>query len=168
MMPARTARTKSRLTVLTMAGGIVMLAAWLLLPGASLQATEAYFGQFVTTYPLANNPKFGSAGSPTPCLVCHVRDVDPALGGYDIWNRYGRDYRNNGHIFDSILEDLDSDGDGFGNGREIAALTLPGDPVDRPRATAISTVSSTTVVMANQADPNAANNMAMITTTVNP
>jgi hypothetical protein len=49
-------------------------------------------------------------------------------------NSYGLAYKNNGRNADALraISGSDSDGDGFLNGVEIAALTFPGDPNDDP------------------------------------
>ena len=49
-------------------------------------------------------------------------------------NQYGLAYFNNGRSAAAItaIDDLDSDGDGYPNKAEIAALTYPGDPKDDP------------------------------------
>ena len=49
-------------------------------------------------------------------------------------NRFGNDYLANGRSVEAVrrIGTRDSDGDGFGNAKEIEASTFPGDPTDRP------------------------------------
>jgi len=60
------------------------------------------------------------------CLLCHI---DPNGGG--LLNPYGTDFANNSHNF-TIIEQLDSDGDGFTNIAEIHARSFPGNASDLP------------------------------------
>ena len=53
------------------------------------------------------------------CNVCH----DKASGGPI--NDFGKDYAMYGHVMEAV-EGLDSDEDGYDNGEELAAGTLPG------------------------------------------
>ena len=59
------------------------------------------------------------------CNVCHEK----ASGGPI--NDFGKDYAMYGHIMETV-EDLDSDGDDYDNGEELAAGTLPGFPDSYP------------------------------------
>lgn len=69
------------------------------------------------------------------CQWCHytygydgVGDIDSTLNGY------GRDYLANGRDSAALalIADLNSDGDGYSNADEIAALRYPGDADDDP------------------------------------
>jgi hypothetical protein len=59
--------------------------------------------------------------------MCHVK-------GSRKRNPYGKEFRKAGHSFD-LIEEKDSDGDGFTNIAEIAAGTFPGDRESKPAAT---------------------------------
>ena len=76
--------------------------------------------------------KWVSLGS---CQWCHYEfgydgsgDIDATL------NDYGRDYLNNGRNAAALsaIKGVDSDGDGYSNADEIAAIRFPGDPGDDP------------------------------------
>ena len=62
------------------------------------------------------------------CLVCHTS----ASGGGSL-NGFGRDFSENGNDIEAI-NDLDSDGDGHTNEKELDAGTYPGDPDSTPVA----------------------------------
>jgi hypothetical protein len=69
------------------------------------------------------------------CQWCHHEYGYDASGDIDATlNQYGRDYRDNGQNMDALLtiENLDSDGDTYSNGDEIAANRFPGDANDDP------------------------------------
>jgi hypothetical protein len=76
------------------------------------------------------NTKYGTQGTALDtCNLCHPKAKYTAL------NAYGKDYAdpNKGDwSYNKILEDLDSDGDGFTNIAEINARTFPGDKKSRP------------------------------------
>ena len=59
------------------------------------------------------------------CNVCHEKNSGGPL------NVFGQDYVRNGLNIDAI-SGLDSDGDGFRNGEELAAGTLPGFSTSYP------------------------------------
>jgi Ca2+-binding RTX toxin-like protein len=72
------------------------------------------------------NAEYGTAATRlNACSVCHVAE--------DVFDRnpYGRDFAAGGMIF-SVIETLDSDGDGWPNLVEIEAGTFPGNPRDHP------------------------------------
>jgi len=76
--------------------------------------------------------KWVSLGS---CQWCHYAFGYDASGDIDATlNPYGRDYRNHGKSAAALsaIQDLDSDGDGYANADEIAAVRFPGDPLDDP------------------------------------
>ena len=62
------------------------------------------------------------------CLVCHLSES----GGGGL-NSFGRDYSENDNDIEAI-NDLDSDGDGHTNEKELEAGTYPGDPDSSPVA----------------------------------
>jgi hypothetical protein len=112
-------------------------------------------GNFVAQYPAVVGTRLddcqtchraGVKGTDTerefsPCGYCHLllypnpryktgvpRDYEGTL------NAYGLAYENAGRTQEALAEiaPLDSDGDGFANGEEIAVLRYPGDPASRP------------------------------------
>ena len=69
------------------------------------------------------------------CQWCHYSYGYNKSGNIDnTLNQYGRDYLSHGRNAAAIIaiQDLDSDGDGYSNKMEIAALRYPGDPNDDP------------------------------------
>lgn len=64
------------------------------------------------------------------CQWCHYASGDIAA----TLNQYSRDYWDNGKNAAALqaIESLNSDGDTYANGDEIAALRFPGDPDDDP------------------------------------
>jgi hypothetical protein len=69
------------------------------------------------------------------CQWCHHAFGYDASGDInDTLNAYGKDYRDNGGTAASFaaIDPLDSDGDGFTNAEEIAALRFPGNAGDDP------------------------------------
>ena len=64
------------------------------------------------------------------CATCHM-----SAGGGE-WNAFGQDYGRTavpaGDAYTTELGLLDSDGDGFTNDQEFAALTSPGDATGKP------------------------------------
>ena len=95
------------LTAIAMAG----------VPEAS--ARESYKAAFEANYPSAVGTRTDQ------CQLCHTTNFNFTR------NPYGTDYEKNGHNF-TIIEPLDSDGDGFTNIDEIHNLTFPGDAKDFP------------------------------------
>jgi len=89
-------------------------------PIASAHALPAYLTNFETAYPAAVGTRIDS------CSLCHT--VAPTR------NNFGTAYATAGHTFSAALAALDSDVDTFSNGTEIAALTFPGDNLDKPAA----------------------------------
>ena len=71
------------------------------------------------------------------CDLCHTSNI-PSL------NPYGAAYKANGRNSAAfgLIENLDSDGDGFKNIQEISALTFPGNPASFP---AVPTPTNTAV-----------------------
>jgi uncharacterized membrane protein len=69
------------------------------------------------------------------CTFCHVNSGPPDLNPYGLDVKNALKAANAEAITPEILHSLDkrdSDGDGFTNGDEIAADTLPGDPSSKP------------------------------------
>jgi hypothetical protein len=70
------------------------------------------------------------------CQWCHyVSEYDEQSDRFEeTLNSYGRDYRENGRNLDALtaIIHVDSDGDGYTNAEEIAALRYPGDIGDDP------------------------------------
>ncbi len=77
-----------------------------------------------------------------PCSYCHLRVFDAAANyssGYptalaDTLNAYGKAYLDAGQNGNALraIDELDSDGDGYTNGTEIAAMRFPGDATSNP------------------------------------
>ncbi len=74
----------------------------------------------IEAYPALANTRLDT------CTLCHTSGAD--------LNSYGADYLANGRnpAAFGLIEQLDSDGDGFINLDEIDLLTFPGDPADTP------------------------------------
>ncbi len=100
-------------------------------------AVPAHLTSFETTYPDAVGTRIDACG------LCH--DALPAR------NAYGSAYQNAGDQF-APIESADSDGDGFTNLEEIAALTFPGDANDTPAAQPSPTPTATPASGACTAD----------------
>ncbi|MGA2533317.1 MAG: GEGP motif-containing diheme protein [Candidatus Aminicenantales bacterium] len=112
-------------------------------------------GNFIRAYPKAAGTRLddcqtchrgGTKGADTereysPCGYCHLlqypnpryqsgvpKDYESTL------NAFGLAYENAGRTVEALaaIATLDSDGDGFTNGAEIAALRYPGDAASRP------------------------------------
>ncbi|MDW7774142.1 MAG: GEGP motif-containing diheme protein [Desulfobulbaceae bacterium] len=69
------------------------------------------------------------------CQWCHYKYGYDASGEIDeTMNQYGRDFRDTGRNEGAVavIEQIDSDGDGFVNIEEIAAIRYPGDSNDDP------------------------------------
>ncbi|MDY6972121.1 MAG: GEGP motif-containing diheme protein [Thermodesulfobacteriota bacterium] len=71
------------------------------------------------------------------CQWCHREEIYGYDGTGDAnltMSSYGRDYRDYGRNEGAfpLIEDLDSDGDGYTNKQEIDSLHYPGDPNDDP------------------------------------
>ena len=84
------------------------------------QASPRYRRAFLAKYPAVENTKLAECGT------CH-QATPPAL------NPFGAAFKAAHYTFDEI-EKVDSDKDGASNVAEIKALTLPGDPTDKPGA----------------------------------
>lgn len=85
-------------------------------------AKPDFLSEFKKSYPNVKNTRLDS------CIICHKND-NPYLG--DALNTYGAAWDKSGRNFSTIAAQ-DSDGDGFANKDEIAALTFPGDINDKP------------------------------------
>ncbi len=103
-----------------------MAAAVALLTSPAVRAVPTYLTDLFTRYPAA-------AASLPGCLSCHE---DPANGSL---NPFGLAFLDNGYVLDEVLEALDSDGDGYTNGVELAATpaTAPGDPNSKPGSSTV-------------------------------
>lgn len=102
---------------------------------------------FISAYPQAKGTKLDN------CYLCHTGGIvngktvdscdychsvygfrEPHGNITDTLNRFGKDYLANGRNQDAFskIADMDSDGDGFSNNKEILAGRLPGDANDNP------------------------------------
>ncbi len=86
-------------------------------------AKFGYTNDFNTEYGTAGTFDGSTLGS---CITCHANSN--GSGGE---NSYGNDWRNSGRNF-SVIEGLDSDGDGYSNGDEIQVDTFPGNAASKP------------------------------------
>jgi len=111
-------------TAVTLTGALVLLAVMIAsstpqsgfaLPGDLSSATSKY-------------PNLTSSALNT-CDLCHTASI-PNL------NPFGAAYKANGRspAAFGLIENIDSDGDGFTNIQEINALTFPGNPASKPAA----------------------------------
>ncbi len=131
--------------VLIVTGAFMLLA--VMIASSKPQPTSALPGDLsgaVSKYPNL------AASSLNTCDLCHTSSV-PNL------NPYGAAYKSNGRSPAALglIENLDSDGDGFTNLQELNALTFPGNPASKP---AIPTATNTSVpVPTNTSVPNPTN-----------
>jgi hypothetical protein len=97
--------------------------------GLALQAgaVSSYLSQAEGQYPNIVGSKLDS------CSLCHT--IAPTR------NPYGTAFGGANHNFATIAS-LDSDGDGFSNAAEIAALTFPGNAADKPVTGTAPTLSA--------------------------
>ena len=102
-------------------------------------AAPADLGSAVTKYPVISSSSLNS------CDLCHTASI-PSL------NPYGAAYKNKGRNTAAfgLIENLDSDGDGFTNIQELNALTFPGNPASKPAAP----TATNTPVPTNTSAPN--------------
>ena len=110
---------------------LMVILASLAIGATSVYALPSYVTTFNTTYPAA-------AATLGQCKLCHI---NPAGGGTR--NGYGNAFLAAAHSFTAIAA-LDSDGDGYTNAVEIAALTWPGDATSHPTATTDTTPPTVT------------------------
>jgi hypothetical protein len=88
-------------------------------------------GSFIRTYALSSykamfNYEYKTSGTAIDsCNICHIN-------GSRKRNSYGKDFKKAGRSF-NIIEEQDSDGDGFDNMTEIASGTFPGDSKSKPK-----------------------------------
>lgn len=132
-------------------------------PRAS-QATSSYYRTFTNRYSLVSTRL-------NTCAVCH--DENPG-GAIPAGNPYGVAVLGEVTAGNAIsialanLEPADSDGDGFSNLTEIQARTFPGDPADKPVASApVIGVSPATLAFGNVLRGSAATLQVTITNTGN-
>ncbi len=92
-------------------------------------------GSFIQTYAMSSykamfNYQYKTSGTALDsCYVCHVPGSSKRRR-----NSYGKDFKKAGRSFD-LIEEKDSDGDGFSNITEIAEGTFPGNPKSTPTIT---------------------------------
>jgi len=93
--------------------------AWMF-PSTSAHAVSGYLTSFENAYPAARGSRIDS------CSLCHT--------SIPTRNSFGSAFASAGRSFSPTLAGLDSDGDTYKNGIEIAALTFPGDNRHRPHS----------------------------------
>lgn len=132
-------------TMLIITGALIMLS--VMVASSKPQPTSALPGDLSSA--MAKYPILASSSLNT-CDLCHTASI-PSL------NPYGAAYKANGRSTAAfgLIENLDSDGDGFTNIQEINALKFPGNPASFP---AVPTATNTLVpVPTNTSIPNATN-----------
>ena len=102
---------------------VLLLTAIALARVPEASARESYKPAFEAKYSSAVGTRIDE------CLLCHTT----SFGFIRNPNPYGTDYQKNGLNF-TMIEPLDSDGDGFTNIDEIHNLTFPGDAKDFQRS----------------------------------
>jgi hypothetical protein len=104
--------------------------------GFSARAVPDYFGVLVPQFHLEASPQVKEAR----CTYCHINKSGAAP-----WNPFGErirmmlfmaenEYDIMKTLYATLLEDEDSDGDGYTDTLEVVAGTLPGDPKSTPTA----------------------------------
>jgi hypothetical protein len=102
--------------------------------GLSARAVPDYFGALLPQFHLETNAVVAEAR----CTYCHVNQSGAAP-----WNPFGErvrrmlfmsenEYDIGKSLYATLLEDEDSDGDGYTDLLEIVAGTLPGDLKSKP------------------------------------
>ncbi len=86
------------------------------------------------------------------CDLCHTANI-PSL------NPYGAAYKANGRSSAAfgLIENLDSDGDGFKNLQELSSLTFPGNPASFPSVPTPTNTPVPTNTPASSSTPNPTN-----------
>ena len=154
-----------RLIGLSLAWAMAASAFGALFMGETVKAWPYYLDQhdpafagpnFLDVYPQTAGTRLAETAR---CSVCHsgsdlLNSANPYRAG---WVANGKDFVANS------FEDVDSDGDGFTNGQEIAALTFPGDPNDRP---ATGPIRGLARVLANEAEAVPADNVVLVETSL--
>lgn len=149
-----------RSTILRFVAGIFMVLLLALGTCCSRQAANA-----LSTFPPivieAYHPKAGGAVAThaQSCQLCHVAPPKLNVFGMDV--KGALEAAHTKTLTPAILHSLDtkdSDGDGFDNGTEFAADTLPGDPASKPAGTppapkATAAASKTTGATAASENP---------------
>lgn len=100
----------------------------LLLCASSALAIPPFLEEFKETYDLDLNEHLAKAG----CAICHVSPPTHNSYGVDLKKALGGSREISGIVLMG-LDNEDSDGDGFTNGEEIEASSLPGDPASTPK-----------------------------------
>jgi len=111
------------------------------LAGANAHARPEFWATFERTYAV----KKGSALEQAKCITCHIPAGPPARNPYGKTVEEALHAAHSKEVTSTILrqiENKDSDGDGWTNGDEIAAGTLPGDPKSHPSGTPVKHPSS--------------------------
>lgn len=125
-------QTITKWRILMAAGGIVLLGFLIYLNHpASVLAAPGDLSSLEAKYPNIVGTRLDT------CTFCHTSPP--------ILNPYGAAYKAAGRnpAAFGLIENADSDGDGFTNLQEIMALTFPGDPNDHPAAPPTNTPTAT-------------------------
>lgn len=135
----------------------------LLVPLLCVQGAARAFPPFVAVVDSTYHPKAGGtvAGKVQSCLLCHLVAGQPKFTPYGMDVKAALASAHTKTLTPEILHSLDakdSDGDGFSNGAEFAADTLPGEAASKPAGTPPTArpVSMTAQTTASS-DSNAAN-----------
>jgi hypothetical protein len=117
-------RKSNKLSVmLILSGAMVLAAAGFVLSQASpVSGSSNFLTRVETLYPAIIGTRIDH------CTICHVT-TDPV-----VLNSYGLAYQAAGESAAALvtIQNLDSDGDGWTNLKEIQKLTFPGDKNDHP------------------------------------
>jgi hypothetical protein len=103
--------------------------------GFTARAVPDYFGVLLPQFHLEAN----AAVTEARCTYCHINKTGAAP-----WNSFGErvrkmlfvpenEYDIGKSLYMTLLEDEDSDGDGYTDPLETVAGTLPGDPKSTPK-----------------------------------
>jgi uncharacterized membrane protein len=107
-----------------------------------------------SAYPLKSGGVIASAVS--ACTLCHVEAGPPQLNPFGKDVKAALDATGKKVLTPEILHSLDnkdSDGDGFTNGAEFAADTLPGDPASKPAGVPAPASGAATSAVSTPAHP---------------
>ena len=127
----RMARASASLALLRTVGTLAAVTIVLVGASGSASAREKFLDQFKQVY---TTMKSGGNLDNASCDLCHLNGP-PKLNKYGASVKAALEKANAKDVTADVLhsiEALDSDGDGFSNGEEITADTLPGDEKSHP------------------------------------